>query len=119
MPKYNSIEEYKQTFTAEALAMYETLKKLILSLDDRIKERLFAGQIAFYMDETLKRTFHESPVIVLSFFKDHVNIFAHQNETFKSVLHEYTFTEKNTLQIKYNDSINQTYLPKLLMDSLS
>lgn len=118
MPKYLSLESYINALSEDALNMYQAFVDMMSDIDKNIKHQLFAGQIAFYKEETLRRTFHSSPVIVMSFLKDHVNIFASANETFKSQLSEYRFTEKNTMQIKYTDDLNTEILSILFKFSL-
>ena len=83
-----------------------------------VKEKLFAGQVAFYIEKNLHKTFHSSPVIVLSFLKDHVNVFASANNKYQIELPEYKFTHKGTMQIKYSGGINKTLLFKLFIESL-
>ena len=118
MPKYKSLDDYIDTFNADAYAFYIKLKEIINLIDLDVKEKLFAGQIAFYVLETLQRTFHSSPVIVMSFLKDHVNIFANANKNYSEILDSYNFTDKYTMQIKYNDSLNTDVLIRLFKDSL-
>lgn len=119
MPKYASLEDYLATLNEEALNLYARLKQFVMSLDDEIEERLFAGQVAFYKEATLSKTFHESPVIVMSFYNDHVNVFAMANLKYKAVLPEYKFTSKGTMQIYYHQRLNHTHLAPLFIESLS
>ncbi len=117
MPKYNDLNQYILTFNDEAKKYYFKIKDLINEIDLDIKEKLFAGQVAFYVEETLKRTFHESPVIVMAFFKDHVNVFASGNIIFKDKL-PYKFTNKGTMQIYYDKDLDHEILKELFMESL-
>jgi hypothetical protein len=119
MPKYQTINDYLDTLNNDALNVYHDMKKCILSLDESIKERLFAGQIAFYIEQNLKRTFHESPVVILTFFKDHVNVFASKNMEYKEQLKNYKFTNKGTMQIYYNMVLEEELLSELFIKSLS
>lgn len=118
MPKFDTLQEYLLTLNQDAIKMYETLKKLIMSLDDRIQERLFAGQVAFYNESTLKHSFHASPVIIMAFQKDHVNIFAQAIETYQAKLSMYQLTKKFTLQLAYKDSIHEI-LNTVFLESLT
>ncbi len=118
MPKYSNLEEYINTFNEQGLNYYNKIKEIISDIDLDIKERLFAGQVAFYVEETLKSTFHSSPVIVLAFFKDHVNIFASANKKHSKNLNNYKFTKKGTMQIHYNKELNKEVLETLFIDSL-
>lgn len=119
MPKYNTLEEYIDTFNKDALECYHSILSIIDEIDLDIKKRLFAGQLAFYIEENLQRTFHSSPVIVMAFFKDHVNIFATANIKFKNQLHDYTFTEKGTMQIQYGKPLHTEILAQLFIESLN
>ena len=118
MPKYKTLEEYIDTFNEQAVECYNELLSIIQLMELDVKQRLFAGQVAFYLDETLQRTFHSSPVIVMSFYSDHVNIFASANIKYKNQLAEYKFTNKGTMQIYYNKRINSPILSKLFTESL-
>lgn len=118
MPKYDSLEEYIETFKTEAKNCYIDLGNIIKNIKLDIKEKLFAGQVAYYVEDTLRSTFHSSPVIVMSFFKDHVNIFANANERYQSQLSTHKFTKKNTLQIFYGNAIDSNILTNLFKDSL-
>ena len=88
MPKYNSLSDYVKTFNSDAKRCYQDLKDIIQSIDLEVKVRLFAGQVAFYDERTLKRTFHSSPVIIMAFHKDHVNVFATANVEYKEAYTE-------------------------------
>lgn len=118
MPKYSLLDDYITTFNQEALLMYHTIKQVMFELNSTIKERLFAGQLAFYIEENVKRTFHESPVVVLAFYSDHVNVFASGNLIYKDKLPDYTFTKKGTMQIYYDKKIHTKYLSLLFKNSL-
>jgi hypothetical protein len=118
MPKYKTLEEYVNTFNESALIFYEQIQQIISTIEFNVQQRLFAGQVAFYVEENLKKTFHSSPVIVLAFFKDHVNVFASANETYRTQLPHYTFTEKGTMQIYYSEELKKEILKKLFTDSL-
>ena len=117
MPKYQTLSEYIQSLNHDAKKMYETIKSFMMSLDDDIQERLFAGQVAYYKEATLKHTFHASPVLVLAFQKDHVNIFANANERYQKHLKMYTMTKKFTLQIKYDQKL-ESILKDVFIESL-
>ena len=118
MSKFNTLQEYIDTFNIDALDCYNHLIKIIDSIDLDIKQRLFAGQIAFYVESNLNKTFHSSPIIVMNFFKDHVNIFAKANVHYVNKLKIYTFTEKNTLQISYSNKLEKDILYNLFKESL-
>ena len=118
MQKFNSLEEYISTFNDDALRFYDKLEDIIMCIDLDVKKKLFAGQVAFYVEENLHKTFHSSPVIVMAFFKDHVNIFANANKEYSRTLDLYNFTDKYTMQIKYTDKILDDILLNLFKDSL-
>ena len=118
MPKFNTLEEYIDTFNEQAREYYRQLRDIVFSVQLDVKERLFAGQVAFYVEENLKDTFHSSPVIVMSFCKDHVNVFAGANIPYMKQLPEYKFTSKGTLQLQYSAPLNVSILQKLFESSL-
>ena len=117
MPKYATLEDYLHTLNDQAIASYMSIKNIVFEIDD-VKERLFAGQVAFYIEKHLKKTFHSSPVIVLSFFDDHVNVFASENMRYKDILTKYKFTEKGTMQIHYDLPLETPVLKELFRASL-
>lgn len=117
MATYSSLEEYLDSLSNEAIAYYKKVKSVINGIPLPIKERLFAGQVAFYLEEHLQRTFHRSPVIMMAFYKDHVNIFASANTTYKKRLPQYKFTSKDTLQLYFDKPIDPI-LHQLFADSL-
>lgn len=118
MPKFNTLDEYLATLNAQSIHYYNALKDIFIHLDMDVKERLFAGQLAFYIEANLKATFHASPVVIIAFFKDHLNVFASGNLTYKSQLTDYSFTEKGTMKIPYDTPLNYHVLSKLFYDSL-
>ena len=118
MPKYQTLAEYIATFSPDALRCYHDIKSIVMNSEEDVQERLFAGQVAFYVEATLKHTFHSSPVIVMAFFATHVNVFALANVTFKEQLPLYKFTDKGTMQIPYNVPLNKAILQDLFAASL-
>lgn len=118
MPKFNSLNEYIDTFNESALKTFEEILSIIDLVELDVKKRLFGGQVAFYVDENLNHTFHSSPVIVMSFLKDHVNIFANANKDYMEKLKTYKFTDKGTMQIKYTSKLVKEILLCLFKDSL-
>ena len=118
MPKYRNLEEYVNTFTQDALKYYNEFVSIMDDLDLDVKVRLFAGQVAFFVEENLGRTFHSSPVVVMAFYKDHVNVFALANLKYEDKLPENKFTVKGTMQISYKTALNKEILSRLFNDSL-
>ena len=118
MGKFNTLQDYIDTFNIEALDCYNQLIRIINSIDLNVKQKLFAGQIAFYVESNLNKTLHNSPIIIMNFFKDHVNIFAKANIHYINILSTYKFTEKNTLQISYAKKLEKDVLYNLFMESL-
>lgn len=118
MPKFYSIEEYVDTFNDEARKVYKEIQNIMNEINLDVKEKLFAGQIAFYIENNLRGTFHNSPVIIMAFFDDHVNIFASANSNYQSKLPEYKFTEKGTMQIYFDKPLKKELLSKLFVESL-
>lgn len=119
MAKFQTLDVYLDSLNDQAIKYYQTFLDIMNDIADHVKVRLFAGQVAFYIEENLKRTFHSSPVVVMAFFKDHVNIFASGNIKYKDLLSKYTFTEKGTMQIYFDQEINRMILKDLFIDSLN
>lgn len=118
MPKFQTLEAYLDSLNDQATKYYKTFLDIMNDIGDHVKVRLFAGQVAFYIEENLTRTFHSSPVVVMAFFKDHVNILASGNVKYKDQLHDYSFTEKATMQIYFDQAIERVILKGLFIDSL-
>ena len=118
MDKPKSIKEYVETLNEQGKVYFYKLDTLIHQAEPDVDETLFVHQPYYYlpMYETIKS--HYRPSVMLTFFKDHVNIFAHANEKFKLQLHNYKMTEKHTLQIYYDQPLIEELLVVLFKTSL-
>ena len=118
MAKFKDLDELYSSLSKEAKDFYNLLFKSIKQIELPIKSKLFAGQLAFYLEETLKKTFHSSPVVVIAFYADHANIFASKNEFFQHKFIGSSLTKNLTIQIKYVSNINPDDLSNLIKESL-
>lgn len=112
------IDAYIQSLSDIEQTYYFKLKSLIESVYPEIQVVLFAKQPYFYLEKHVKIKFHYRPSIMMAFFRDHVNIFSVANESFESLLPMYRFTEKHTLQIYFNQTIQEDILKDLFFESL-
>lgn len=118
MAKFTNLDELYNSLSIDARATYEMLCDVTEQIKLPIKKRLFAGQLAFYLEETLKDTFHSSPVIVISFYEKHANVFASKNEKYQPKLNRSKLTKNNTLQIDYSIEIDRNAIACLFKESL-
>jgi hypothetical protein len=118
MKKPTHIEEYIHALSEQSQSLFNELNSLIHQADPNVCVTLFVHQPYFYlpMYETIK--FHYRPSIMLTFYKDHVNIFAHANKKYESQLHSYKLTEKYTLQISFNQPLLKDVLIRIFKESL-
>mgnify|MGYP001161942543 CR=1 FL=1 len=112
------IETYLDGLSNLQRDYYDQFKALIESVYPKVKVYLFAKQPYFYLEEHESINFHRRPSIMMAFFKDHVNIFSTANAIFQSRLPMYTFTEKHTLQIYFDQRLEDDVLKELFKASL-
>ena len=81
-------------------------------------ETIFVSNPYYYIKqyETIKP--HYRPSIMLVFFKDHVNVFAQAIKKNKTNLVQYKITDKDTLQIYYDQPLIKDVLIELFKQSL-
>ena len=108
---YNSLNELGQV-------VYHQLKALIHQVDPNVCEILFVSNPYFYLKDYEKIKPHHRPSIMLVFYKDHVNVFAHAIKAYKSKLDIYKVTDKDTLQIYYDKPLLEQVLIELFKTSL-
>lgn len=118
MDKPKSIKEYVEILNERGKVYFYKLDMLIHQAEPDVDETLFVHQPYYYlpMYEAIKS--HYRPSVMLTFFKDHVNIFAHANIKFELQLREYKLTEKYTLQINYDQPLHDALLIALFKASL-
>jgi hypothetical protein len=119
MQKPNYINEYIEMLNESGKRCFHALQKLIYEAQPDVKETLFVHQPYYYlpMYETIK--FHYRPSVMMTFFKDHVNIFAHANKKYESQLKIYKLTEKYTLQIRFDQQLQNDLLILIFRESLN
>lgn len=118
MEKPVNINEYYVSLNEQEKSFFSALRNIIHQAHPNVCETLFVHQPYFYLPiyETVK--FHYRPSVMMTFFRDHVNIFATGNIKYKSQLPMYKFTEKHTLQIYFNQPIQNDILVELFRKSL-
>lgn len=119
MAEFNGLALYREALNASQRNMYDAILKLIKQAHPNVSETLFAKQPYFFLPEHEKIKFHYRPSIMMSFFGHHVNIFANKNVHYKDLLKNYTFTAKNTMQIRIDQSLDDDVLISLFKESLS
>jgi hypothetical protein len=118
MNKPKNLEEHYNSLNDTGKRMYDQLKALINQSQPNVIETMFVSNPYFYLKQYEHMKPHYRPSIILVFYKDHVNIFAEANTTYKSQLDIYTFTDKNTLKIYYNQLLLNAALIELFNKSL-
>ncbi len=118
MEKPSNLTEYVETLSEQGKAYFHELESLIREADPEVRGTLFVHQPYFYSAryETVKS--HHRPSVMLTFFKDHLNVFAQANRTYEPQLSDYRFTEKHNMQIRYDQPLHRELLVSLFKDSL-
>jgi hypothetical protein len=118
MQKPMNMKEFFEKLNDLGKIYFKRIQSLIYESQSEVVETLFVSQPYYYlpMYETIKP--HYRPSVMLTFFKDHVNIFAHANKKFELQLREYKLTEKHTLQIFYDQPLHDALLIVLFKASL-
>jgi hypothetical protein len=118
MTKPKNLDEHYNNLNDKGKWMYDQLKALIYQSQSNVIETLFVSNPYFYLKQNEHMKPHYRPSIILVFYKDHVNIFAEANSKYKSQLDMYRFTDKNTLQIYYNQPLLNDTLIELFEKSI-
>ena len=118
MEKPSNLFEYVETLSEQGKAYFHELESLIHEADPEVRGTLFVHQPYFYAPryETVK--FHHRPSVMMTFFKDHLNVFAQANRKYEPLLTDYRFTEKHNMQIRYDQPLHRDLLVSLFKDSL-
>jgi hypothetical protein len=111
-------KSYQKTLNSNQKKMFDSIKKVILQACPNVQETIFVKQPYFYLPEFESIKFHKRPSIMLSFFGNHVNIFAQANQKYEKKLQTYHFTEKHTLQIRLDQALEVKLLISLFEESL-
>ncbi len=118
MSESTKFDTYQKTLNLDQKKMFDSIRKLIHQAYPNVQETIFVKQPYFFLSEYASISFHKRPSIMLSFFGDHVNVFAQANKRYEEKLKDYHFTEKHNLQIRLNQSLEETLLISLFKDSL-
>jgi hypothetical protein len=118
MNKQLDLNQYYDSLHDAGKIMYDKLKSFIYQDSDNVCEMLFVSNPYFYVKEYEHIKPHYRPSVILVFYKDHVNIFAHAVKDYKSELNIYKITDKNTLQIYYDKPLLNEILIKVFKQSL-
>jgi len=118
MTQTMTLSDYLNQLHPDQRKIHDQLKTLIQRSHPDVLEILFVRQPYFYLAIHEHISFHRRPSIMLSFFGDHVNVFALPNKVYKDQLQDYGFTDKNTMQIKLNQTLNEDVLCRLFSDAL-
>jgi hypothetical protein len=118
MNKQLDLNQYYDSLHDAGKIMYDQLKSFIYQDSDNVCEMLFVSNPYFYVKEYEHIKPHYRPSVILVFYKDHVNIFAHAVKDYKSELNIYKITDKNTLQIYYDKPLLNEILINVFKQSL-
>ncbi|MCV2232847.1 hypothetical protein [Paracholeplasma manati] len=119
MPNHVNYETFIHTLSDLQIGCLQHLKTLITEEFPEVKWTLLSNQPYFYLEQFEHINLHRRPSIVMAFYQDHVNIFTMSNLNHKANLSMYTFTSKNTLQIFYDQVIEEQPLKILFKDALT
>jgi hypothetical protein len=97
MDKPKNLNEYYNNLNQLGKNVYIQLRSLIHQENPNVYETLFVSNPYYYLKEYEAIKPHARPSIMLVFYKDHVNIFAHAIHRYKSELQIYKVTDKATL----------------------
>lgn len=118
MEKSMDLNAYYEALSEQAKPYFRELRALIHEAHPDVRETLFASQPYFYLPKYETVKFHYRPSVMLTFFKDHLNLFALGNKKYEPELSLYKFTEKHTLQMYYTQPIQNDLLIALFKESL-
>lgn len=90
------VKNYIERYPKEVVDIFIRIRNLILSIDEKIEEKMWAKIPSYYIEESFIR---------LIPFKDHINIEAVKIIEYQKELEEYKITPKGMLQIFINDKI--------------
>jgi hypothetical protein len=116
--KPQSLNEYYNHLNEFGKAMYTQLRSLIYQDNTNVCETLFVSNPYYYLKQYEGIKPHFRPSIMMVFYKDHVNIFAHAVKEYKARLEIYKVTDKETLQIYYDKPLLNGILIELFEKSI-
>lgn len=118
MNKPTNINEYISNLNEASKVMYYQIKSLIFRANPEVCETIFVSNPYYYLKQYEEMKRHHRPSIMLVFFKDHVNVFAHAIKQYKSKLEIYKITDKETLQIYYDKPLLENILIEIFEKSM-
>lgn len=118
MNKPTNLNKFYNNLNAFGQVVYSQIRSLIHQADQDVCETLFVSNPYFYLKDYEEIKPHHRPSIMLVFYHDHVNIFAHAIKQFKSKLEIYKVTDKETLQIYYEKPLLNHVLIELFRRSM-
>jgi len=118
MNKPTNLKEYYNNLNELGKVMYNQIRSLIYQENPKVCETLFVSNPYYYLKQYEEIKPHYRPSIMLVFYKDHVNIFAHAVKGYKSRLEIYKVTDKETLQIYYDKPLLNDILIELFEKSM-
>lgn len=113
-----TIDEYVSQLNETGQAMYHRMKSLIKRANSDVCETLFVSNPYYFLSEHGHIKPHYRPSILLFYFKDHVNVFAHGVKRYESRLGMYKVSDKKTLRIDYSLPLAEDVLIELMRVSL-
>jgi len=116
--KPTTIDQYIELLDTKQKAYAIKLRQLVNQSVPKAQEMIFVSHPAYYIPLEGETSYHRLPMIMMIFFKDHVNIFAEGNVWFKDELKDYKMTQKNTLQVYFDQTINEELFKRLFEKSL-
>lgn len=118
MNKPINLDEYYNNLNELSKVMYNQIRSLIHQENPNVCETLFVSNPYYYLKQYEAIKPHYRPSIMLVFYKDHVNIFAHAIKQYKTKLDIYKITDKETLQIYYDKPLLNDILIELFEKSM-
>ncbi|MBU1092956.1 MAG: DUF1801 domain-containing protein [Firmicutes bacterium] len=115
--KPTTIDQYLELLDLKQKEYASKLRQLVNQTVPEVQEMIFVSHPAYYIPVEGVTSYHRLPMIMMIFFKDHVNIFAEGNAFFKDELKDYKMTQKNTLQVYFDKSINVELFKRLFEKS--
>jgi hypothetical protein len=112
------VDDFRKTLNTDQTKMFDAIRKLIHQAYPNVQETIFVKQPYFYLYENESINFHKRPSIMMSFYGNHVNIFAQANKKYENTLKNYRFTEKHNMQIRLGQSLEEEALLSVFKDSL-
>ena len=118
MNKPTNLNEFYNNLNELGRVAYNQIRSLIHQANQDVCETLFVSNPYYYFKQYEEIKPHYRPSVMLVFYKDHVNVFAHAIKQYKSKLEIYKVTAKETLQIYYDKPLLNDILIELFEKSM-